>query len=91
MSATIKLPAPLRRLADQVKIVETSAQDVGGALRGLVKTYPDMSASIYDDAGEIKSYVRVFVGGRDINDLDGPATTLDDGDVVSIVPPVAGA
>lgn len=91
MQAKIKLPTPLRRHAEQAKTVEVNADSVGAALAQLVEAYPAMEGSIYDDAGKLKPFVRVFVGDRDIADLAGTATGLGDGDVISIVPPVAGA
>ena len=91
MPATIRLPTPLRRHADQAKTVEVNADSVGAALAELVQVYPAMKGSIYDDGGELKPFVRLFVGGRDVADLAGMKTGLAEGDVVSIVPPVAGA
>lgn len=91
MPATIRLPTPLRRHAGQAKTVEVNADSVGAALAQLVQAYPAMKGSIYDGAGELKRFVRVFVGDRDVADVAGMQTGLGDGDVVSIVPPVAGA
>lgn len=91
MSATIKLPTPLRRHADLNKSFATCAPDVAAALQALTGAYPALRASLFDEAGEVKSFVRLFVDGRDIEDLEGLATRLGDDAVLSIVPPVAGA
>ena len=91
MPVVIKLPTPLRRHADQARSVEVAASNVGQALQALVQTYPKMGSAIFAESGEVKPFVRVFVEGRDIADLQGGDTAVQDGDVISIVPPVAGA
>ena len=91
MPVTIKLPTPLRRHCAQSKTFSTPASDVREALGRLIEAYPPVQASLFDEAGALKSFVRVFVDGTDIDDLEGLATPLQDGSVVSIVPPVAGA
>jgi molybdopterin converting factor small subunit len=40
--------------------------------------------------GELRSFVNVFVGSRDVRALAGLATPLADGDVLAIIPAVAG-
>ncbi|MBP8950988.1 MAG: MoaD/ThiS family protein [Armatimonadetes bacterium] len=91
MPAVIKLPTPLRRHTNHQKSLNTAAGSVKDALDELVTAFPGVQGSLYDESGELKSFVRVFVDGRDIQDLDGLATPLRDGAVLSIVPPVAGA
>ncbi|TVT80818.1 MoaD/ThiS family protein, partial [Haloferax volcanii] len=40
--------------------------------------------------GEVKPHVNVLKNGREVVHLDGMVTALDDGDAVSVFPPVAG-
>ena len=91
MPITIKLPTPLRRHADQTKTVELCAATVGEALGQLTAQYPAMQDALFAESGEVKPFVRVFVDGKDIADLEGLATPVGEGAVISIVPPVAGA
>lgn len=91
MPVTIKLPTPLRRHTGLEKTFTTPAGSVESALGGLVEAYPAVKGSLFDETGKLKPFVRVFVDERDINDLDGLATPVEDGAVVAIVPPVAGA
>jgi molybdopterin converting factor small subunit len=88
---TIKLPTPLRRHTNQVKTVTVEASTVGEALAALIATYPAIEPSLFAAPGELKPFVRVFVGERDIADAAGLDTPLAGEDVLSIVPPVAGA
>lgn len=45
---------------------------------------------IDEETGELRRFVNIFVNGRDIRNLDGVNTELDDGDDVQMIPAVAG-
>lgn len=60
---------------------------VGAVLEALVDEYPDLD--VFAD-GDIHPYVNVLLNGTNINQLDGLDTSLDDGDSVSVFPPVEG-
>ncbi|HTX44173.1 MAG TPA: MoaD/ThiS family protein [Methanocella sp.] len=52
---------------------------------------PEYSARIYDAAlGRMNEHIAVFVNSREIRSLDGPDTKLKDGDVITVLPPMAG-
>ncbi len=65
---------------------------VGDLLRELSRhAGPDYSAKIYDIAsGKVNEYIVIFVNSREIRALEGPDTRLKDGDVITILPPMAG-
>jgi molybdopterin synthase sulfur carrier subunit len=63
---------------------------VGDVLRAIESEWPDLEGDILDDGGEIKPQLSVLKNGREVLHLDGPATPLDDGDTLSVFPPVAG-
>jgi len=86
MPVTIKLPTPLRRHSGQAKIVEVAAATTGDALAQLVAKYPAMQGALFAEGGAIKPFVRVFVDGKDIADLQGVETPVGETAVISIVP-----
>ncbi|WP_173297911.1 MoaD/ThiS family protein [Thermanaeromonas sp. C210] len=45
---------------------------------------------IAPETGDLKSFIRVFVEGRDVRFLQGLATPVNPGDTVLILPPAAG-
>ena len=59
---------------------------VGDVLDDLVAEY---DIDVYED-GEIRSMVSVMKNGKDVYHLDGRDTPLEDGDTLSVFPPVAG-
>ena len=62
---------------------------VHDVLADLEAEYEGLSGQLLDD-GELKSQINVLKNGREVLHMDGPATTLDDGDTLAIFPPVAG-
>jgi len=58
-------------------------------LDALQAEFPDLEGEFYED-GEIKETVRVLRNGRAVVHMEGAATTLEDGDTLSVFPPVAG-
>jgi molybdopterin synthase sulfur carrier subunit len=64
------------------------SETVGGVLRSLSEEHPEME--LFDEDGELREFVSVLKDGRDITHLEGIETELEDGDTVSLFPPVAG-
>jgi molybdopterin synthase sulfur carrier subunit len=52
--------------------------------------FPGLRAFILDEGKGLRRYVNVFVNGHDIRSGEGLTTKLEDGDLVRIIPAVAG-
>ena len=90
MPVSIQIPANLRAFtAQQTNIVVVGAT-VAVALEHLCQQHPQLRDKLLSDAGELHSFVNVFVQGRGIRELNGLATPLSDGDTLLIVPALAG-
>lgn len=61
---------------------------VGDVLRTLDEEYS--AFEVFDEDGNLREYLSILVNGRDITHLEGTETTLEDGDKLSLFPPVAG-
>ncbi len=90
MAVSVKIPTPLRRLTDQQSTVGADGGDVAAMIESLDGSFPGIKARLCDDGGELRHFVNIYINGEDIRYVDGTATTLSDGDEVSIVPAVAG-
>jgi molybdopterin synthase sulfur carrier subunit len=90
MPVTVRIPSVLRNLTAGAETVSVDAGNVDQMLAALDAAHPGVKARLCDDAGKLRKFVNVFVGEEDIRFLDGPATTLKDGDSVDIVPAIAG-
>lgn len=62
---------------------------VGDVLRELEAEYDDLSGQLLED-GAIRPQLSVLRNGRDVAHDAGVETSLEDGDVLSVFPPVAG-
>ena len=90
MAVSVKIPTPLRRLTNQESTVSAEGGDVAAMIESLDGSFPGIKARLCDDNGELRHFVNIYINGEDIRYIDGIATSLGDGDEVSIVPAVAG-
>src|ERR1700722_2377533 len=88
--AKILIPTPLRQFAGKQDSVQLAGATVGEVLQSLTSQYGELRRHLYNDEGKLRSFVNVYVNDDDIRYLDKEATTLKDGDTVSIVPSIAG-
>ncbi|MFM7400286.1 MAG: MoaD/ThiS family protein [Bacteroidota bacterium] len=88
--ATVIIPTPLRKFTENTARLETDADTVQSALRSLSEKYPDLRRHLFDDAGNIRPFLNIFVGEDDIRDRNQGETPLDSNAVLSIVPAIAG-
>ena len=86
----VRIPVPLRPFVDDAAVLDAKAETVGAALEQIGASYPGFLQRIVVGAGELRPYVNVFVGSDDVRSISGLETPLSDGDVVSIIPAVAG-
>jgi molybdopterin synthase sulfur carrier subunit len=87
---TIRIPTQLRNLSDNNAEVQVEAGTVAEALKALEGAHPGFGERLFDDSGELRRFVNVFVADEDIRFLQGIDTPLAEGTTVSIVPAVAG-
>jgi MoaD family protein len=86
----VLIPPPLRAFADGAAELEVEAATVGEALERIGADRAALRSRIVTPEGALRPYVNVFVGERNVRRLDGLETALSEGDVVAIIPAVAG-
>lgn len=67
---------------------DADAVSVGDVLEELTSEHPDLD--LFEEPGELRGFVSIMKNGRDVTHLDGLETPLEDGDKLSVFPPVAG-
>ncbi len=88
--AKILIPTPLRKFTGNASTFEVKGATVAEALQALAEAHPQLAPHLFDNAGRLRSFIRVYVGEDDIATLQREATPLSDEAVVSIVPAIAG-
>jgi molybdopterin synthase sulfur carrier subunit len=63
---------------------------VGAALKALDAAHPGFAERLFDEGGNLRRFVNVFLADEDVRFLDGLETPVSAGQTVSIVPAVAG-
>ena len=84
----LRIPAPLRGLTGGNDVVAGEGSTVRDVLLSLDS--PPLLEAILDTRGNVRSFVNLFVGEVNIRSLDGLDTKLEGGEIVSILPAVAG-
>jgi molybdopterin converting factor small subunit len=90
MPVKVIIPTPLRVYAGKRDSAEFTASTVGEALGHLTTQFGDLKKHLFTDDGRLRSFVNVYVNDEDIRYLSKEDTPTKDGDVVSIVPSIAG-
>ena len=90
MAVQVLIPTPLQKFTNDEAIVDLDASNVDGLINALEGRYPGIKGRLCDEAGKLRRFLNVYVNSEDIRFLDNQATSLSDGDEVSIVPAVAG-
>lgn len=88
--ANIIIPTPLRKFTNNEASVESQGTTVLESVKHLASTFPDLSKHIFDNDGNIRQFIRIYVGDEDINALENENTKVDEGSVISIIPAIAG-
>lgn len=89
MAVIVRVPTPLQKLTNGKAEVECSVKNVLELVEALEKDYPGMKERL-SDGGKIRRFINIYVNEEDIRFANKEETTLKDGDVVSIVPAIAG-
>lgn len=90
MAVKVRIPTQLRPLAGGASEVEVDGATVADLLKALDAAHPGFGERLFDESGQLRRFVNVFVADEDIRFLEGVTTPVEDGQTVSIVPAVAG-
>jgi molybdopterin synthase sulfur carrier subunit len=90
VTSTLRIPAPLRRLTSGADELTVRGDTVRDALADAGRAHAGLVEGVLDADGRLRSFVNVFVGDRNVRALQGLQIPLHDGDVIAILPAVAG-
>ncbi len=90
MSVKILVPTALRTYTGGNDTVTVEGSTVEQALGALVQQHPDLKKHLYNDEGQLRHFVNIYVNDEDIRYQEKGATPLKENDEVSIVPSIAG-
>jgi molybdopterin converting factor small subunit len=86
----VLIPTALRAFTDGNAEIEVEGRTAGEAVEAVAEAYPDIRRHLYDEQGELRSYVNIFVGDEDIRSFGGLSAPVAEDGVVTLVPAIAG-
>jgi len=86
----VRLAAPLRPIVGGVQTVSAEGRNLKEVLNNLGVNYPGFRERVLEPDGNIKSSIYIFLNAEDVGFLKGIETPVEGGDVVMILPAVAG-
>ena len=90
MPVTVKLPTILRKFAGDEARVTVEGATLEEVLKDLESRYPGVTKNVLAEGGGLHRFINVYVNDEDVRYLGSLETAVADGDVVSILPAVAG-
>jgi molybdopterin synthase sulfur carrier subunit len=86
----VRIPTPLRPMTGGKNEVEIDGNTIAEIIDNLGTAHPGIKERLYDEEGEVRRFINIYVNEEDIRFLTGKDTPLKDGDQVSIIPAIAG-
>jgi molybdopterin/thiamine biosynthesis adenylyltransferase/rhodanese-related sulfurtransferase/molybdopterin converting factor small subunit len=90
MSITVSIPTPLRSFTAGHDTIELSGDTVGQVLDGLLAAHAGLRRHLIQEDGRLRTFVSLYLNETDIRHLSSTATPVRPGDVLTIVPSIAG-
>ncbi|MDA8234165.1 MAG: MoaD family protein [Clostridia bacterium] len=91
MGVTMRMSDSLKHLTrNKTVIVFESGYTIADCLNNLNQEFPAFKEQLYDQNGNLKAYVTIFLNGYNINYHKGVDTMLNEGDELDIIPTAAG-
>jgi len=86
----VRLPTVLRQHAAGQASVKANGSTVGEVFEDLVRQFPLLAGQVITEDGALHKFVNVYRNDDDVRFLDKLATPVEDADVITILPAVAG-
>ncbi|MBV9577614.1 MAG: MoaD family protein [Chloroflexi bacterium] len=88
--ANVRVPAMLRPTVGGERVVAADGATLRELIENVEQRHPGFAGQLLETDGAQRRFVNIYVNDEDIRYLKGLDTPLDAGDVISILPAVAG-
>jgi molybdopterin synthase sulfur carrier subunit len=90
MSVQVKVPTVMRSATGGEAVVDGTGRTLREVLADLEARYPGLTRNVLADEGALHRFVNVYLNDEDVRYLGALETEVNEGDVISILPAVAG-
>jgi sulfur-carrier protein len=88
--ANVRVPSMLRPTVGGERSVAAEGSTLRELINNVDKRHPGFAGQLLDVDGAQRRFVNIYVNDEDVRYLDGLDTRVEEGDVISILPAVAG-
>jgi molybdopterin synthase sulfur carrier subunit len=88
--ANVRVPAMLRPTVGGERVVAAEGATLRELIDNVEQRHPGFAGQLLETDGAQRRFVNIYVNDEDIRYLNGLDTPVDAGDVISILPSVAG-
>ncbi len=90
MSVEVRIPTVLRKHTDGEATIQATGTTISELIDDIASRYPEFRSKVVAADGQLHRFINVYANDEDVRYLDGLDTKVSDGDVVAILPAVAG-
>lgn len=90
MSVQVRIPTLLQATTQGERVVSGQGSTLGEVISELDRRYPGLKNQLTADNGDLHRFINVYKNDEDVRYLGKLETPVEDGDVISILPAVAG-
>ncbi len=90
MSIQISIPGSLSKFTQGNTEINVQANNVSDALHELAENFPSLGKQIFAEEGIVRGFINIFLNSQDIRYLDKGDTRVFSGDVITLIPAIAG-
>jgi len=90
MAVKVRIPTPLLKLTNNQGEIAAEGNNVKEIFENLENQYPGIKERIYDENGQLRRFINIYINEEDIRFVDGESSSVKDGDEISIIPAIAG-
>lgn len=90
MNAQVEIPSALQGFTNNLRVIEVPGGTVKDVFAMLLDQYRQLRDHLYDEKGQVRSFINIYVNDEDIRYAQALQTQVKPGDVVHIIPSIAG-
>jgi MoaD family protein len=90
VAVEVRIPTVFRKYTNQQSTVELGPGTIADLVESLEGRFPGMKGQLLTEDGDLHRFVNVYLNDEDVRYLDKLDTKASEGDVVSLLPSVAG-
>jgi molybdopterin synthase sulfur carrier subunit len=89
MAVEVRIPTILRTLTDDAKVLHGKGSTLAEVIDSVESDHPGIKARLIED-DDLRRFINIYVNDEDVRFSGGLGAEVNDGDVVVILPAVAG-